>query len=126
MTLSGVKGVSKYYADGRLVSESTGAKNQKQAERFLKAREGRIALGQPLMPRAERVRYEEIADDLKRYYETTGKRHWREVKARFDHLRHFFGGWRVASIGPAEVARYMSGSPSCGDDRSNPWLADAE
>jgi len=29
------------------------------------------------------------------------------VKARFDHLRHFFAGWRVASIGPAETARYM-------------------
>jgi len=97
----------KYYADGRPVRESTGAKNQKQAERFLRGREGRIALGQPLMPRADRVRYEEIADDLKRYYETTGKRDWREVKARFDHLRHFVGGWRVASIGPAEIARYM-------------------
>lgn len=66
----------------------SGAKNQKQVERFLKGREGRIALGQPLMPRADRVRYEEIADDLKRYYETTGKRDWREVRARFDHLRH--------------------------------------
>ena len=97
----------KYYADGRPVRESTGTKNQKQAERFLEGREGRIALGQPLMPRADRVRYEEVADDLKRYYETTGKRHWREVRARFDHLRHFFAGWRVASIGPAEIARYM-------------------
>jgi len=97
----------KYYAEGRPVRESTGTKNQKQAERFLKGREGRIALGQPLMPRADRVRYEEVADDLKRYYETTGKRHWREVKARFDHLRHFFAGWRVAAIGSAEIGRYM-------------------
>ena len=64
-------------------------------------------LGQPVMPRADRVRYEEIADDLKRYYETTGKRKWREAKARFDHLRHFFTGWRVAAIGPAEIAKYM-------------------
>jgi hypothetical protein len=31
-----------------------------------------VALGQALMPRADRVRYEEVADDLKRYYETTG------------------------------------------------------
>jgi hypothetical protein len=36
----------KYYADGRPVRESTGTKNQKQAERFLKGREGRIALGE--------------------------------------------------------------------------------
>jgi hypothetical protein len=29
------------------------------------------------------------------------------VKARFDHLRRFFSGWRVVSIGPAEIARYL-------------------
>ena len=64
----------KYYADGRPIRESTGTKDKKQAARFLKGREGRIVLGQPVMPRADRVRYEAIADDLKRYYETTGKR----------------------------------------------------
>jgi hypothetical protein len=51
----------KYYADGRPIRESTGAKDKKQAVRFLKGREGRIVLGQPVMPRADRVRYEEIA-----------------------------------------------------------------
>ncbi|HSE04372.1 MAG TPA: site-specific integrase, partial [Methylomirabilota bacterium] len=96
----------KYYADGRPIRESTGAKDKKQAVRFLKGREGRIVLGQPVLPRADRVRYEEIADDLKRYYETTGKREWREAKARFDHLRQFFIGWRVVAIGPAEIAKY--------------------
>jgi len=96
----------KYYADGRPIRESTGTKDKKQAARFLKGREGRIVLGQPVMPRADRVRYEEIADDLKRYYETTGKREWREAKARFDHLRQFFVGWRVVAIGSAEIAKY--------------------
>jgi hypothetical protein len=51
----------KYYADGRPIRESTGTKDKKQAVRFLKGREGRIVLGQPVMPRAGRVRYEEIA-----------------------------------------------------------------
>jgi hypothetical protein len=65
---------AKYYVSGRAVRVSTGTEKRKEAEAFLKRREGAVVNGAPIPPRADRIRYEEIADDLRVYYETTGKR----------------------------------------------------
>jgi hypothetical protein len=51
---------AKYYQSGRPMRESTGATKRKEAERFLKEREGRVATGQPVLRRADRISYEEI------------------------------------------------------------------
>ena len=40
----------KYYCGGKPIRESTGTAKQKQAERFLKDREGRVAIGAPALP----------------------------------------------------------------------------
>jgi integrase len=98
----------KYYVNGRPIRESSGTDKETVARGLLKAREGRAAAGLPVLPRADRIQYVEVADDLKRHYETTGRRSWREVKARFDHLGAFFGGWRVAAIGAADVDKYVA------------------
>ena len=82
----------KYYVNGHPVRESTGLDKEKAAERVLKDREGRIATGQPVLPRADRVRYEEVAADLRQHYETTGERNLEEVGWRLDHLDAFFTG----------------------------------
>ncbi|MDO8475811.1 MAG: hypothetical protein Q7W02_06370 [Candidatus Rokubacteria bacterium] len=76
----------KYYANGRPVRESTGMDKEQAAARVLKEREGRVAIGQPMLPRADRVRYEEATADLRRHYETTGERGTREAARRFAHL----------------------------------------
>ena len=41
----------KFYCDGKPIRESTDTKKQKEAERFLKDREGRVAIGAPALPR---------------------------------------------------------------------------
>jgi len=41
----------KYYSGGKPIRESTDTKKQKEAERFLKDREGRVAIGAPAFPR---------------------------------------------------------------------------
>ena len=46
----------KYYANGRPIRESTGTEKETEASRFLKAKEGRVATGQPVIPRADRIR----------------------------------------------------------------------
>jgi site-specific recombinase XerD len=97
----------KYYVNGRAIRESTGTEKEGEARRFLKDREGRVATGAPMLPRADRVMFEEIAQDLRDYYETTGKRSWNEVRARFDHLAAFFAGYRAAAIGAADITRYV-------------------
>ena len=45
----------KYYSGGKPIRESTGTSKQKQAERLLKDREGRVAIGAPALPQLERV-----------------------------------------------------------------------
>jgi hypothetical protein len=75
----------KFYLNGRPIRESTGiasngATPPQKAKTFLKAREGRAAAGLPVLPRADRVRYDEAAQDLRVHYETTGSRNTIEAE----------------------------------------------
>jgi len=97
----------KYYQDGKPIRVSTGTEKETEARRFLKEREGRVATGQPILPRADRVRYEEIAADLKRHYEATGTRDLKEYARRVQHLDRFFAGRRVASLGQPDADAYI-------------------
>jgi len=45
----------KYYAGGKPIRESTRTTKQKEAERFLKDREGRVAMGAPILPKVLRT-----------------------------------------------------------------------
>src|SRR2546426_12381044 len=65
---------AKYYVNGRPARESTGTEKRTEAERLMKEREGRVAGGLPVLPRADRGRYEEAAPDLRRHYATPGTR----------------------------------------------------
>ena len=55
----------KYYQNGRAVRESTGTDKETEAKRFLEGRKGRVATGQPILPRADRVLCGELLDDLR-------------------------------------------------------------
>jgi hypothetical protein len=78
-----------------------------EARRFLKAREGRAVEGQPTLPRVERVRYEEIAADLRQHYAATGRRDLREAGFRLQHLDPFFAGYRANAITPPVITKYV-------------------
>jgi integrase len=97
---------AKYYIAGRPRRESTGTEKLREAEKFLKEREGRAAAGLPILPRADKVRYEEIAKDLREHYTSSGARDLEEAKFRLAHLDRFFTGYRVAEIGGAEITAY--------------------
>jgi len=103
---------AKYYQNGRPVRESTGVAADtetppQEAKRFLKTREGRVATGQPILPRADRVRYEEIAADLRQHYDATGARDLAEYDRRVAHLTRVFAGRRVASLGQPDADAYV-------------------
>jgi integrase len=97
----------KYYANGRPVRESTGSTTEREAARVLKVREGRVASGQPVIPRVDRIRYDEIRADLERHYEATGSRDLNEFTRRVAHLDRVFMGRRVATIGQPDVDDYV-------------------
>jgi integrase len=97
----------KYYVNGRPVRETTGTNKETEARRFLKEREGRAAVGQAILPRADRVRYEEVARDLREHYQATGARNLKEAETRLQHLDRFFQGRRVAALSQADAIAYV-------------------
>jgi hypothetical protein len=99
----------KYYVSGGPEYESTGLRcraergrkqNETEAGRILNERLGRIATGQPILPRADRIRYPEAAADLRQHYTATGERDTEEAGYRLAHLEAFFTPYRLADIGP--------------------------
>lgn len=90
-------------------------------ERFIRVGDGRSASTaaqsrpqRPLVtdgldeePSLERVRREDVAQDLRDHYTTTKKRASKEVEKRLKPLGEFFKGRRVRSIGPSDVTRYV-------------------
>lgn len=97
----------KYYVNGRPVRESTGTTKEKAAGTFLKAREGRVATGQPILPRVDKIRYEEVAQDLRQHYQATGSRNLEEAEYRLAHLDRAFAGQRIIGITPPVVTAYV-------------------
>ncbi len=93
--------------NGNPILESTGTEREIEAKRFLKVREGRVAMGQPVLRRMDRIRYEETAEDLRKHYRTTGRRSPREAEIRLKHLDRFFRHARLASIDHATTTRYV-------------------
>src|SRR5262249_61963234 len=81
---------TKVYVNGRPVRESTGTSKETQAKKILDERRGRVATGQPILPRADRVRYDEAAADLRQHYEATGTRGLVEADCRIALLTAFF------------------------------------
>ena len=89
------------------VRESTRTSNEQKARRFLKTREERVAAGQPILPRVDRIRYEEIRKDLEAHYEAHGTRDLAEFKRRVKTLDRMFTGRRVATISQLDADAYM-------------------
>ena len=96
-----------YYVNGHPRREGTRTWKHKEAERILKEREGRVAIGQPILPRADKICVEEILDDLRAHYAITGRRNLREADTRFVPLKAFFTHRRVSALSGAEFTRYV-------------------
>jgi hypothetical protein len=54
----------------------------------------------------DRIKYDEIAADLRGHYEASGKRNLEEADDRVAHLKRFFAGSKVASLGPNDFTQY--------------------
>lgn len=92
--------------NGRRSRLSTGCEKETDARKWAKAEEGRRVSGEPVLPRADRVKYDEAAADLRSYYATSGARDPVESGWRLRHLDRHFMGRRLAAIGPADSTAY--------------------
>ncbi len=104
---------TKLYVNGRPVRESTGTTDREVAEGVLRDRLARASHGLPVI-RLQDVRFDELAEDLKAHYSTTGSRDPKEAEKRLKPLRRFFNGWRAAQIDGAAFDRYVAKRQAAG------------
>ncbi len=96
----------KYYVNGAPKYESTGTSKERDAKELLKRREGTASEGKPVVPRLDKIRYEEVRADLLAHYEASGSRDLTEAGYRLAHLDPMFRGRRIATLGPTDATRY--------------------
>lgn len=89
----------KYYRFGKPFQESTRSKKEADAKRLLKKREGEISEGKLPGVYFERIKFDELAEDLLRDYRVNNKRIERAENS-VKHLTEFFGGYAAPKNNP--------------------------
>ena len=97
----------KYYRAGKPYRESAKSKNEKKAIDLLKLREGEILQGRFPGLKVEKVRYEELKEDLLNDYKVNGKKSLGRLERSLKHLDDFFKGFRVIGITTDKARGYI-------------------
>lgn len=105
----------KYYQGGRPVRESTGTTKETVARRLLRAREGDVEKGIPIVPQMGKITFEDAADDLLNDYKTNGKHTRDDTERRIKlHLTPVFKGKRLISITTADIRAFAAARQEAG------------
>lgn len=97
----------KYYRNGKPYQESSKSKKETDAKRLLKQREGQISEGRFPGLKAEKIRFEELAEDLLNDYRMNGRKSLERVEISLNHLKNIFSGYRVADMTTSQIQSYM-------------------
>ena len=95
-----------YYRNGKPYRESTKSKKEVDAKRLLKKREGEISEGKLPGIYFDRVRFDELAEDLNIDYKVNNKKSLDRLELSIAHLSKTFEGMRVVSIDTPRVKKY--------------------
>src|SRR5262245_5439950 len=98
----------KFYRDGKAMRESSESDKISVARDLLKDREGSIVKGMPVSPKANRVRFDELAADMVNDYKVNKRRSLKVLEMRLKkHVLPFFSSRRTSSITTADVNRFV-------------------
>jgi len=97
----------KYYRNGRPYAETTHSDRKEVARRLLRRREGEISKGELPGIYFDRVRFEELAEDLLTDYRVNRRKSLERAKIGINHLSEFFGGMRITEITSARIKTYI-------------------
>jgi integrase len=97
-----------YYHNGQEIRESTGSENESAAKDLLKKRLGEIGKGRLIGPKAEKVRFDELAEDLLTDYRINAKRSVRSAELSISHLKTFFSMDKAPQITTDRIKRYIA------------------
>jgi integrase len=97
----------KYYRNGKPYYESTGSQKETEAKKLLKKREGEISEGKLPGIYFDRVRFDELAEDLITDYEINNRKSQGRIAQSISHLTNVFGGVRVTNIDTPRIQGYI-------------------
>ncbi len=97
-----------YYRNGKRFRESSGTTKKTVALAMLKDREGRIARGEPVSLRAERVTFDELAEDFLNTYRMNSQKSLARAERSVRQLKRYFGGMRASQVTTAHVRSYIT------------------
>lgn len=97
----------KYYRAGKPYRESAHSIKESDAKRLLKLREGKIAEGKFPGLRVERVRFDELAQDLLNDYKVNGKKSTDRAERSVKHLKGYFEGIKAVDITTDRIRAYI-------------------
>jgi integrase len=97
----------RYYRNGRRYEESSRTSSYEDARDQLRLKEGDIAKGVPVSPRAAKLRFEEAVADVLTDYAINGRKTHDHTKRRIElHLAPVFRGRRMADITTADLRTF--------------------
>ena len=105
----------KYSRHGKAYRESTRTDDRRKAEKMLRSRLAEITTGTFAGPQAERVRVQELADDLIREYRINARKSLEDLQTRLSlHILPFFAGMRVVEVTSDLIGRYVDSRQQAG------------
>jgi integrase len=97
----------RYYRNGRRFEESLRTSSYEDARDQLRLKEGDLAKGIPVSPRADKLRFEDAVDDVLNDYTVNGRKTHDHAKRRIDlHLTPAFRGRRMTDITTADIRAF--------------------
>lgn len=97
----------KYYRNGEDYRESSESRKRDDAKRLLRKREGEIAEGKLPGIYFDRVKFDELAEDLITDYKINGLKSLWRTEISVNHLRKHFRGMKATAITTARVKKYI-------------------
>ena len=98
----------KYYRAGKPYRESSKSTKETEAKRLLRLKEGQVEEGKFPGLRVEKIRFDELAEDLINDYKLNGKKSLIRAERSIARLKAFFEGYvRAVDITTGKVKAYM-------------------
>jgi integrase len=97
----------KYYLNGQPFRESANTTKESEARRKLRLREGHIAEGKFQGLRAEKMSFDELAQDLINDYKLNGRKSLERVECSLKHLSPYFSHMKAPNITTDHIQRYI-------------------
>lgn len=97
----------KYSCNGKPYFESTHTRNESEAKRKLKLREGQIADNNFPGLKAEKILFDELAQDIINDYKMNGRKSLERIGYTLKHLNAYFSGVKASNISTDLIQSYI-------------------